>query len=305
MIDENHAIVSSAGAPLRLVHLRALRTCGRLVQSMRQLRSSCTLLPSCRSLFGCSLNPVGLNSSPLPTCSGARVLRGHHELCGQDAAGAWVHGAAAQQGKWWCWAGAEVQQQLLLAWCAAWAWVHAQRLEPGFTVLLPNKARARTSAQCSAGCRQLSAGSELSCLTACLAHLMQTNTCDTRAQGNHVVGILSDEADPAVSVMKVEHAPTESYADVGGLEQQVRAGRLGWRCYWPACSAGCWIGLRPGQSFVCRRGQPGAPGAALLPTKPHRAALHSLFGYSLLLVVCLHPLPGRRSRKSRRRWSCR
>jgi 26S proteasome regulatory subunit T2 len=41
-------------------------------------------------------------------------------------------------------------------------------------------------------------------------------------KGNHVVGILSDEADPAVSVMKVEHAPTESYADVGGLEQQIQ-----------------------------------------------------------------------------------
>lgn len=37
-----------------------------------------------------------------------------------------------------------------------------------------------------------------------------------------VVGILSDEADPAVSIMKVEHAPTESYADVGGLESQVQ-----------------------------------------------------------------------------------
>ena len=36
-----------------------------------------------------------------------------------------------------------------------------------------------------------------------------------------VVGILNDEADPAVSVMKVEHAPTESYADVGGLEAQI------------------------------------------------------------------------------------
>ncbi|PSC74626.1 26S proteasome regulatory subunit 4-like protein B [Micractinium conductrix] len=41
-------------------------------------------------------------------------------------------------------------------------------------------------------------------------------------KGNQVVGILSDEADPAVNVMKVEHAPTESYADVGGLEQQIQ-----------------------------------------------------------------------------------
>ncbi|BDA42297.1 26S proteasome regulatory subunit 4 homolog [Coccomyxa sp. Obi] len=37
-----------------------------------------------------------------------------------------------------------------------------------------------------------------------------------------VVGILQDEADPMVSVMKVEKAPLESYADVGGLEQQVQ-----------------------------------------------------------------------------------
>ena len=38
-----------------------------------------------------------------------------------------------------------------------------------------------------------------------------------------VVGILSNEADPMVSVMKVDQAPTESYADVGGLESQIQA----------------------------------------------------------------------------------
>ena len=37
-----------------------------------------------------------------------------------------------------------------------------------------------------------------------------------------VVGILSDEADPMVSVMKVDQAPTESYADVGGLDTQIQ-----------------------------------------------------------------------------------
>ncbi|KAI8472830.1 MAG: 26S proteasome regulatory subunit [Monoraphidium minutum] len=36
-----------------------------------------------------------------------------------------------------------------------------------------------------------------------------------------VVGILQDETDPMVSVMKVDKAPTESYADVGGLENQI------------------------------------------------------------------------------------
>merc|ERR1712137_1519324 len=37
-----------------------------------------------------------------------------------------------------------------------------------------------------------------------------------------VVGILQDDADPLVSVMKVEKAPLESYADIGGLEDQIQ-----------------------------------------------------------------------------------
>jgi 26S proteasome regulatory subunit T2 len=36
-----------------------------------------------------------------------------------------------------------------------------------------------------------------------------------------VVGVLSDDQDPMVSVMKVEKAPTETYADIGGLYEQV------------------------------------------------------------------------------------
>lgn len=36
-----------------------------------------------------------------------------------------------------------------------------------------------------------------------------------------VVGILQDDTDPMVSVMKVEKAPLESYADIGGLYEQV------------------------------------------------------------------------------------
>ncbi|CDO64515.1 26S protease regulatory subunit 4, putative [Plasmodium reichenowi] len=39
---------------------------------------------------------------------------------------------------------------------------------------------------------------------------------------NSVVGILLDEVDPLVSVMKVEKAPLESYADIGGLESQIQ-----------------------------------------------------------------------------------
>lgn len=37
-----------------------------------------------------------------------------------------------------------------------------------------------------------------------------------------VVGVLEGESDPLVSVMKLEKAPTETYSDVGGLEQQIR-----------------------------------------------------------------------------------
>jgi len=37
-----------------------------------------------------------------------------------------------------------------------------------------------------------------------------------------VVGILQDEVDPLVSVMKVEKAPLETYSDIGGLEDQIQ-----------------------------------------------------------------------------------
>lgn len=37
-----------------------------------------------------------------------------------------------------------------------------------------------------------------------------------------VVGIIQDETDPLLNVMKVEKAPKETYADVGGLEQQIQ-----------------------------------------------------------------------------------
>ena len=40
---------------------------------------------------------------------------------------------------------------------------------------------------------------------------------------NHaVIGILSDDTDPMVSVMKLEKAPQETYADVGGLDAQIQ-----------------------------------------------------------------------------------
>ncbi|KAL1528853.1 hypothetical protein AB1Y20_010176 [Prymnesium parvum] len=44
----------------------------------------------------------------------------------------------------------------------------------------------------------------------------------THNKANSVVGLLADEADPMVSVMKVDKAPTETYADIGGLETQIQ-----------------------------------------------------------------------------------
>jgi 26S proteasome regulatory subunit T2 len=41
-------------------------------------------------------------------------------------------------------------------------------------------------------------------------------------KGLNVVGVLADDVDPMVSVMKVDKAPLESYADVGGLEDQIQ-----------------------------------------------------------------------------------
>lgn len=36
-------------------------------------------------------------------------------------------------------------------------------------------------------------------------------------QVHAVVGVLSDDTDPMVTVMKLEKAPQETYADIGGM----------------------------------------------------------------------------------------
>ena len=42
------------------------------------------------------------------------------------------------------------------------------------------------------------------------------------SQTHTVVGILNDNNDPMVSMMKVDKAPLESYSDIGGLEKQIQ-----------------------------------------------------------------------------------
>lgn len=48
--------------------------------------------------------------------------------------------------------------------------------------------------------------------------------CSVLLHNKHhaVIGILADDADPMVNVMKVEKAPLESYADIGGLDTQIQ-----------------------------------------------------------------------------------
>ncbi len=37
-----------------------------------------------------------------------------------------------------------------------------------------------------------------------------------------IIGVLADDTDPSVSVMKLDKSPTESYSDIGGLESQIQ-----------------------------------------------------------------------------------
>lgn len=51
----------------------------------------------------------------------------------------------------------------------------------------------------------------------------KTDTCTlTRVQVHAVIGVLMDDTDPLVTVMKVEKAPQETYADIGGLDNQIQ-----------------------------------------------------------------------------------
>ena len=49
-------------------------------------------------------------------------------------------------------------------------------------------------------------------------------------QFHAVVGVLMDDTDPMVSVMKLEKAPDETYADIGGLDQQIQEIKVGLQC---------------------------------------------------------------------------
>lgn len=45
-----------------------------------------------------------------------------------------------------------------------------------------------------------------------------------------MVGVLGDDTDPMVSVMKLEKAPQETYADIGGLDTQIQEIKVNMNC---------------------------------------------------------------------------
>lgn len=45
---------------------------------------------------------------------------------------------------------------------------------------------------------------------------------DVLLQVHAVIGVLGDDVDPMVAVMKLEKAPKETYADIGGLTTQIQ-----------------------------------------------------------------------------------
>ena len=51
-----------------------------------------------------------------------------------------------------------------------------------------------------------------------------------------MVGVLSDDTDPMVTVMKLEKAPQETYADIGGLDTQIQEIKV--KLYFVFC---CWF----------------------------------------------------------------
>ena len=53
-----------------------------------------------------------------------------------------------------------------------------------------------------------------------LLHPGQNVLCNSHSMA--IVGVMQEETNPMLNIMKVENAPTESYADVGGLEEQIQ-----------------------------------------------------------------------------------
>ncbi|GJM98668.1 hypothetical protein PR202_ga15697 [Eleusine coracana subsp. coracana] len=105
------------------------------------------------------------------------------------------------------------------------SFVDKDQLEPGCSILMHNKVRPHSVSNYALA-RADPAIVRLLDLNI-LVELLGLTVISFAEKVNYgmvlsVVGILQDEVDPMVSVMKVEKTPLESYADIGGLDAQIQ-----------------------------------------------------------------------------------
>jgi 26S proteasome regulatory subunit T2 len=81
-----------------------------------------------------------------------------------------------------------------------------------------------------------------------------------------VVGVLLDDTDPMVSVMKLEKAPEETYADIGGLDTQIQ--EIKESVELPLTHPEYYedMGIKPPKGVILY----GAPGTATSPRSPDK-----------------------------------
>ena len=106
-----------------------------------------------------------------------------------------------------------------------------------------------------------------------------------------MVGLLQDDVDPMVSVMKVEKAPLESYADIGGLDPQIQ--EIKEAVELPLTHPELYedIGIQPPKGVILY-GEPGT-GKTLLAKVVANSRLQHFFG--LFQCIFMYKLHSRRS----------
>ncbi|KAJ6711028.1 hypothetical protein OIU74_011818 [Salix koriyanagi] len=95
------------------------------------------------------------------------------------------------------------------------SFVDKDQLEPGCAILMHNK-------RCCGLGMSAVMRVEWNPKQRALSYTYTMILIDMEVEVLSVVGLLQDEVDPMVSVMKVEKAPLESYADIGGLDAQIQ-----------------------------------------------------------------------------------
>ncbi len=103
------------------------------------------------------------------------------------------------------------------------SFVDKDLIEPGCTVLLNNKV-CSLIIKCYVRVKKKLNAERVECTKKnhVVSISMMSRILIYLDQFHAVVGILTEDADPMVSVMKLEKAPNETYADIGGLDLQIQ-----------------------------------------------------------------------------------